>query len=237
MFCFVALGLKQLALALHRRCFGGRLKRAGSGLDRRVFTQFVISASATLFCFPAAAFASAVTAPVEELYAVLPQIMQAGRATPFRRRYEMLAPVIDQVFDLETILRVAVGSQWADIPADQQTALKEAFRRYTVATWVSNFDSFSGQRFEVQPNSTPVGAYQTVQTRVLPASGEPHRLDYVMRPIGTAWKAMDVLAEGSISRVATQRSEIRSVLGAGGPPALLDRLRKKTGEISGWQLP
>jgi phospholipid transport system substrate-binding protein len=75
-----------------------------------------------------------------------------------------------------------------------------------------------------------------VQTRIVPASGESHRLDYVMRQLGGTWKVVDVLANGSISRVAVQRSEMRSPLANGGVPALLDRLQRKTADMSGGQL-
>jgi hypothetical protein len=44
---------------------------------------------------------------------------------------------------------------------------------------------------------------------------------------------IDVLAEGSISRVASQRSEMRSLLADGGGPGLLVSLRQKTAELSG----
>src|SRR5207253_6156092 len=69
-------------------------------------------------------------------------------------------------------------SLWAGLPPQQQEALKDEFRRYTIATYVSNFDGFSGQRFEIQPGSTAAGADQIVQTRIVPASGDAHRLDY-----------------------------------------------------------
>jgi phospholipid transport system substrate-binding protein len=58
-------------------------------------------------------------------------------------------------------------------------------------------------------------------------------MDYVMRQEGAGWKVVDVLAEGSISRVASQRSEMRSLLADGGGPGLLVSLRQKTAELSG----
>jgi phospholipid transport system substrate-binding protein len=182
------------------------------------------------------ATASAASAPIERFYAALLTVMKAGKTTPFRQRYDSLAPVIDQTFDLAQILGDSVGPRWATLPSDQQSALREAFLRYTIAVYVANFDSFSGQRFEVQPTSTAVGEEQIVQTRIVPASGESHRLDYVMRQLGGTWKVVDVLADGSISRVAVQRSEMRSPLANGGVPALLDRLQKKTADMSGGQL-
>jgi len=179
--------------------------------------------------------APATTAPIEQLYTALQTVMKAGKAAPFRQRYDMLAPVIARTFDLDGILESSVGPRWATLPPEQQSALKEAFRRYTIAIYVTNFDTFSGQRFEVQPNSVPTGGDQIVQTRIVPAAGEAHRLDYVLRQVGGSWKVVDVLADGSISRVAVQRSEMRTPLTNGGGPALLDRLQKKTAEMSGGQ--
>ncbi len=43
---------------------------------------------------------------------------------------------------------------------------------------------------------------------------------------------MDVLLDGSISRVAVQRSDFRSLL-EGGPSALVDSLRRKVADLSG----
>jgi phospholipid transport system substrate-binding protein len=179
--------------------------------------------------------APATTAPIEQLYTALQTVMKAGKAAPFRQRYDMLAPVIARTFDLDGILENSVGPRWATLPPEQQSALKDAFRRYTIAIYVTNFDTFSGQRFEVQPNSVPTGGDQIVQTRIVPAAGEAHRLDYVLRQVGGSWKVVDVLADGSISRVAVQRSEMRTPLTNGGGHALLDRLQKKTAEMSGGQ--
>jgi len=98
---------------------------------------------------------------------------------------------------------------------------------------VANFASYSGERFEVTPAVRAVGGDRVVETRITSASEKVHSLDYLMRQEGSAWKVVDVLAEGSISRVAAQRSEMRSVLTGGGGTGLLVSLRQKTAELSG----
>jgi phospholipid transport system substrate-binding protein len=203
-------------------------------LERRILLRLAIICA--VLGLPRSAGASVVSASVEQLHAALLQIMKAGKLTPFQQRYNVLAPVIDRTFDLDDILKISIGPPWVGLPPEQQAALKEAFRRYTIATYVSNFDNFTGQRFEIQPALMAAGEDQVVQTRIVPNSGEAHRLDYVMRQIGGTWKVLDVLADGSISRVAVQRSEMRAVLANGGGPALLDRLQKKAAEMSGGQL-
>ena len=54
-----------------------------------------------------------------------------------------------------------------------------------------------------------------------------------MRQGGGAWKAVDVLADGSISRVAVQRSDFRRLVGRGGAQALIESLNRKTADLSG----
>jgi phospholipid transport system substrate-binding protein len=177
----------------------------------------------------------AVIAPIQQLVDGLLQVMKAVTATPFLQRFNMLAPLIDRTFDLAAILRESVGAPWATLPADQRVQLTDAFRRYTVATYVNNFNGFEGQRFEVDPVTRVVGNEQVVQTRIIPRSGDTHELDYVMREMGAGWRAVDVLADGSISRVAVQRSDFRRLLTRGGAVALLDSLRNKSADLSDGQ--
>ena len=124
----------------------------------------------------------------------------------------MLAPVIDRVFDLDAILRSSVGLSWSSLPPDQQDQLRSAFRRYTTGSYVNSFDHFDGQRFTVEPQLRPPGnGDQIVVTRITPRSGDSHEIDYVMRNTPSGWRAVDVLADGAVSRVAVQRSPTGAV--------------------------
>jgi phospholipid transport system substrate-binding protein len=201
--------------------------------DRRTFLQLALYSTVALVGPAPSAGASEMTAPVEQFHAGLIEIMKAGKTAPFRQRYDKIAPVIGRTFDLDVIVRQVVGPRWAALPPDQQAALGDAFRRYTIASYVSNFDGYSGERFEVLPGVAAVGNDRVVKTQIVTASGQAHVLAYVMRQSGAGWRVVDVLAEGSVSRVAAQRSEIRSVLSDGGGSGLLVSLHRKTAELSG----
>jgi phospholipid transport system substrate-binding protein len=172
-------------------------------------------------------------APIQQLTDGLLRSMKTGTGTAFRQRFDILAPVIDQVFDLDAVLRTSVGSAWTSLSPDQQDMLRPAFRRYTVASYVNNFNSFNGQQFTVEPQARPVGnGEQVVRTRITSPSGDSHELDYVMRNTGSGWRVVDVLADGSISRVAVQRSDFRRLLSRGGAPALVASLTAKSQDLS-----
>jgi phospholipid transport system substrate-binding protein len=198
---------------------------------RRQFVVLLLSALATLQ-LAQAADDSAITAPIAKLNDALLTIMKAGRSTPFTQRMKMLAPAIEQAFDLPGILRTSVGPRWNEFSADQKNELLRIFELFTLASYTANFDSFDGQRFEILPEIRQVGDERIVQTRIVPKSGDPSKLDYVMRQEGGVWKAVDVLLDGSISRVAIQRSDFRTTLASGGAPALIRTLHKKVADLS-----
>jgi phospholipid transport system substrate-binding protein len=202
------------------------------GIGRR----FVLSAGVVAGLLRAglhrAAADPAVVAPIQGLCDSLLTVMKAGTRTPFTQRFDMLAPAVDRALDMGAILEVSVGSMWNTLTPDQHSALLDVFRRYTINSYVSSFDNFNGQRFVVDPQTRAVGANQVVQTKIVPTSGDSHSLDYVMRQSGSDWKAVDVLAEGSISRVATQRSDFRSLVMRGGSDALMASLQKKAADLA-----
>jgi phospholipid transport system substrate-binding protein len=171
--------------------------------------------------------------PVNQLNNGLLQIMKAGRSTPFEQRFQMLAPIIDRAFDLDAVLQASVGLGWSSMTPDQQKGLKDAFRRYTIASYVSAFDEFNGQQLLVNPEPRSVGNEQVVRTQIIPRSGDGHKLDYVLRKGPNGWRIVDVLADGAVSRVAVQRSDFRSLLRSGGPAALQKSLESKAAALSG----
>jgi phospholipid transport system substrate-binding protein len=169
---------------------------------------------------------------IQYFYATLLRVMQAGSTSSFTQRYQMLAPAIERAFDMTTIARAAVGFGWSAFSPAGQSQVLASFQRYTIATWVSNFDSYSGQRLDVSPTPRSSGGAQVVHTQIVPRSGSPKTIDYVMRPANGAWRVVDVLLDGTISQVAVLRSDFGS-LAAQGAPTLAQRLDRKTADLMG----
>ena len=180
---------------------------------------------------PRARADSAAVTPIHELTDGLVRVMKAGRATPFSQRFDMLAPVIDQTFDLTTILKASVGASWDTLPLDQQATLLKAFRRYTTASYVNGFDE-DNEHFVINPEPRIDGDEQIVRIRIIPDSGEEHKLDHVMQRRPAGWRVVDILADGAISRVAVQRSDFRQLMRQGGASALARSLETKSTDLS-----
>ena len=172
-------------------------------------------------------------APITALNQALLAAMRTGTSAPFPQRYAALAPVVERAFDIPATLQAAIGPRWASLPQQQQAQLLDVFRKFTVARYVDNFDGFNGERLEVLPDSRSVGADQVVATQIVPAGGEAVRIDYLMRRGPSGWRAVDVLLNGSISQVAVQRSDFRSLVSAGDAGPLILSLQRKVAELSG----
>ena len=198
---------------------------------RRVLVFGVAAAAAAApLSFAAAADADAV-APIQALNQGLLAAMRAGKQAPFGQRYTALAPVVERAFDLPAILRASVGLRWASIPPADQQKLLDVFRKFTVSSYVANFNQFGGESIEVTPEARSIGADQVVGTRIV-NGGESTPIDYVMHKGPDGWRAIDVLLNGSISQVAVNRSDWRALLASGAGP-LIDSLQRRTASLSG----
>jgi phospholipid transport system substrate-binding protein len=207
---------------------------AAARLSRRSLLGLAVIAT-TALCRPtfAGTDPAGASATIQLFNAALLIAMKAGRQTVFIRRFQVLAPAIDEAFDLRTVIEVSVGPGWKSLAPDAQSRLLEAFRRFTVASYVADFDSYDGQRLTVSPETRGLASDRVVvQSRILPVTGDATELDYVMQRMPLGWKVVDVLAAGSISRVAVQRSDFRHLLSNGGGDALLASLQRKAADLS-----
>jgi phospholipid transport system substrate-binding protein len=171
-----------------------------------------------------AAAADPAAAQVDAFDAALLNAMKAGKSVGIQGRYRALEPAVARAFDVPTMIRFAVGPSWSTIPAGQQQSLTEAFQRLTVASYAHNFDGYSGERIEVDPNVLTRGPDKVVQSKIISPGAAPVVISYRMRQNGGAWKIIDVFYNGSISQLTTRRSDFSATLAHGGAPALITHL-------------
>jgi phospholipid transport system substrate-binding protein len=163
---------------------------------------------------------------VRSFYAVLLATMKNGRNLGQSGRYAALAPVINEVFDVPFMARLAVGASWSTLTSDQQQQVVAAFGRYVSATYADRFDSYSGEQLQVTGDE-PASGGVIVETRIIKAGSDPVSISYMMRRNGDVWQADDVYLDGTISQLATQRSEFHSILARRGVDGLIDALNRK----------
>ena len=168
---------------------------------------------------------------IESFDSALIKTMQAGKAAGAAGRAKVIGPTVEQTFDLPFMTRVAVGADWTKMSPAEQEALQKAFSRYTVANLAKNFSDYSGQKLDLDGAVVDRGADKIVKTKLTSPGGSPVSLAYRMRQEGGSWKVIDVVYNGSISQLTTQRSDFASTLKSGGAKALISKLDAQTDKL------
>jgi phospholipid transport system substrate-binding protein len=196
-------------------------------VSRRLLLVLPFSALAA-FRSAAAQETSPAVATIRQFCDNLLELMKAGHQLSFDQRYEKFQPVMERTFDLGLMTRLAIGSAWTQLQPDQQQRLTVAFTRYSISIYVSRFKSYSGERFEVdpQPKANPNGVI--VESRLIKANGEPVTLNYLLHQTAPGWQVIDVYLSGTVSELATRRSEFAAVLSRDGADGLLRTLDQLT---------
>jgi phospholipid transport system substrate-binding protein len=162
-------------------------------------------------------------ATVQSFYDTLLASMKGGKALGANGRYAKLRPAVDQAFDINTMIKYAVGESWATTAPADQKALTEAFDRMTAAQYAGNFDSFNGEKFTVDPAVQVRGTDHYVSSKLI-TSDQAVTFIYRVRQFGTQWKIIDVLLDGNISQLSVYRSDFSATIKAGGPSALVKKI-------------
>jgi phospholipid transport system substrate-binding protein len=208
-------------------------ERAATHLDRRALLQIgLIAPFARPYRAHAAGAQSTALDPIITLNSGLLAVMKAGNSVPFIARYNTLCRVVENTFDLPEILYRCVGSSWSTLAAPERAELLEVFQRFTITSYIASFNSYSGQRFEIEPSPRAVGNDVVVETHLVPLNGEPSRLDYIMHVQENKWRVVDVLLDGTISRVAVQRSDFRRFLVGHDSSGLISSMQQKIASLS-----
>jgi phospholipid transport system substrate-binding protein len=183
--------------------------------------------------FAASGWAAAAPGPtdvVRQFYGELLDVMrQAGSLGP-KGRYRRLEPIVLKSFDVPFMARLSVGPLWARLPVEQKRRAAQAYGRYITAIYATRFDDYAGEKFQVL-GEQQIKHGTLVKTHIVKSNGEPVSINYVLHDNDIAWQIRDVYLSGSISELATRRSEFATILRSSGIDGLIDSLNKKADDL------
>src|SRR5258707_3400610 len=168
---------------------------------------------------------------VQALYSTLLSTMQSGPSLGARGRYARIAPVVRQVFDIPFMTCLALGPEWASLNPTQQQQVTQAFESYVAAIYAERFDKYSGERLQVTGEKASAGG-TIITSQIVKSNGEPVNVNYLVRQNGGSWQIADVYLDGTISELATRRSEFASILRTQGFNGLIAMLNNKAATLA-----
>src|SRR5205814_3910994 len=156
---------------------------------------FAVGLGLAVLSYPVHAAPASSGDTVQGLYDALLGTMKNGRILGQSGRFTQLEPVIRRSFDIASMTRLSVGPFWAGLSEGQRQQITESFGRYISAIYADRFDSYAGQKLEVT-GEQPASSGVMVRSQIIKASGEPVKVDYMMRRNGESWLISDIYLDG-----------------------------------------
>ncbi len=150
-----------------------------------------------------------------------------SKSTSDSEKQVQLTSVFTDTVDINWIARFAVGKNWQQMNATQQSEYISNYRKFLISSYVPVFKKYNGQKVLIK-NINPVGNDQYVVTTEIQSdnSNVPYKVEYRVKRTDGQYKVRDIIAEG-VSMINTQRSDFGSIVAERGITALNQDLLAK----------
>ena len=163
---------------------------------------------------------SKVLAGVNELHESLIKI---SNKTINSDNLAMIDDVVKNSYDLEKMGKIIIGVDWKQMDTKTQKEFINVFKRFISVNYFRRFNKINELDFEHQ-TVTVIGDKFKLARVILTADNEKFKIDYLLGFKNEKWKIFDVLLDGSISEVATKKSDFKKIIKEEGVNGLVKNL-------------
>jgi len=153
--------------------------------------------------------AEAALAIVRTLQDSQAELLQRAAKMTQKQRFDMLRPALAAAFDLDGMAKLAYGPGFDELA--ERGDWTQSFGDYVAATYAQRFEFIEAKGFERDARVEPRDGALVVGTRMIPLSGEPMPIDYVVKRTPQGWRIADILANGSISELTQWRRALKGL--------------------------
>ena len=164
---------------------------------------------------------SKVLAGVNELHESLIKI---SNKTINSDNLAMIDDVVKNSYDLEKMGKIIIGVDWKQMDTKTQKEFINVFKRFISVNYFRRFNKINELDFEHQTVTNIKDKFKLARV-ILTADNEKFKIDYLLGFKNEKWKIFDVLLDGSISEVATKKSDFKKIIKEEGVSGLVKNLR------------
>ena len=139
--------------------------------------------------------------------------------------------VISNTYNIERMLALIIGEVWKKSISKDQMALKKVFEEYIARNYILRFKNIKSLEFGKLEINQAGKNYRMAKTKLIINSKDIVPLNYLLDQTNNSWKIFDVLIDGSISEIATKKSEFKSFTNQEDLKPLLEALQKKNSTL------
>ena len=136
----------------------------------------------------------------------------------------LIDDVIKNSYDLEKMGKMIIGVDWKQMDTNTQKEFTNVFKRFISVNYLRRFNKINDLSFEHQTVTDIEDKFKLARV-ILTADNEKIKIDYLLGFKNEKWKIFDVLIDGSISEVATKKSDFKKIIKEEGVSGLVKNLR------------
>ena len=140
--------------------------------------------------------------------------------------YNTTKKLITETYNTEKMLKMIIGDSWKNLNKEIKKEIINVFEEYIAKNYIKRFSKIKNLQFS-SLEEKKIGNYKTVKSNLILENDEKISISYLLSPKRQEWKIFDVLLAGSVSEIATKKSEFKSFIVDGNINPLIDALKKK----------
>ena len=133
--------------------------------------------------------------------------------------------VINRTYDTEKMLKMIIGSDWKNQENEKKNELIMVFEKYISKNYFNRFSRIQEVSFSNEKKEKISSDFFLVRSNLI-IKQEKISIDYLLHLKDNTWKIFDVLLDGSVSEIATKKSEFRIYIKEKKIDSLIDALKK-----------
>jgi ABC-type transporter MlaC component len=141
--------------------------------------------------------------------------------------YHSILDLVRNTYFVEKMISMIVGKVWKQTQIEKKIEMKKVFEEYIAKNYIKRFKKMKNINFKIIEINEIQKNYIIVKSILKVEDSENIKIDYLLSKDGKSWKIFDILLAGSVSEIATKKSEFRSFIKNGNLDKLIEALRKK----------
>jgi len=143
--------------------------------------------------------------------------------------FKNVLKVINRTYDAEKMLKMIIGAAWKNQDNEKKKELIVVFKKYISKNYFNRFSKIQDVSFSNEKKEKISSDFFLVRSNLI-IKQEKISIDYLLHLKDNTWKIFDVLLDGSVSEIATKKSEFRIYIKEKKIDELIKALKKFNGQ-------
>ncbi len=142
--------------------------------------------------------------------------------------FKFFLKIIKKTYDSEKMSKMILGKNWVKLNEAKKKRFIDVFEKYMTVNYLRQFSKITKLKFENKKTEKIGEKFRLSQVNLIFGAEEKIKLNYLLHNKNEKWRIFDVLIDGSISKIATKKSEFNQIIKDKGIDQLISILDQRS---------